>query len=92
MLLSKEISELAADLKEESRSRSYVRALMPEVVEDDSFWRMLVETFEIVRLRSVATQAPSWLLDTQTRRVLHHHERRERGDRNAACGWPATHV
>jgi hypothetical protein len=48
MLLSKEISEIAGDLKSESKSRSYVKALMPEVVEDDSFWRMLIEIFEIV--------------------------------------------
>jgi hypothetical protein len=48
MLLSKEISEIACDLKSESKSRSYVKALMPEVVEDDSFWRMLIEIFEIV--------------------------------------------
>jgi hypothetical protein len=48
MLLSKEISQIAGDLKGESKSRSYVRALMPEVVDDDSFWRMLIEIFEIV--------------------------------------------
>ncbi len=48
MLLSKEISEIAGDLKIESKSRSYVKALMPEVVGDDSFWRMLIEIFEIV--------------------------------------------
>jgi hypothetical protein len=48
MLLSKEISAIAIDLKDESRSRPYVKALMPEVVDDDSFWRMLLEIFEIV--------------------------------------------
>jgi hypothetical protein len=48
MLLSKEISELAVDLKDESKSRRYVSALLPQVVDDDSFWRMLIELFEIV--------------------------------------------
>jgi hypothetical protein len=48
MLLSKEISQIAIDLKDESKGRSYVKALMPEVVEDDGFWRMLIEIFEIV--------------------------------------------
>jgi hypothetical protein len=48
MLLSKEIAAVAIDLKNESRSRPYVRALMPEVVDDDAFWAMLIEIFEIV--------------------------------------------
>jgi hypothetical protein len=48
MLLSKEIAQIAIDLKEESKSRPYVKALMPDVVNDDSFWRMLIELFEIV--------------------------------------------
>jgi hypothetical protein len=48
MLLSKEIVEVAADLKAEAKGRPYVEVLMPEVVADDSFWRMLIELFEIV--------------------------------------------
>ena len=40
---SKEIAQVAADLKAKSKSRPYVKALMPYVVEDDSFWRMLIE-------------------------------------------------
>jgi hypothetical protein len=48
MLLSKEISQIARDLQDESKSRPYVRALMPEVVADETFWRMLIEILEIV--------------------------------------------
>jgi hypothetical protein len=48
MLLSKEIAIIAVDLENESKSRPYVRALIPEVVDDDTFWGMLVEMFEIV--------------------------------------------
>jgi hypothetical protein len=48
MLLSKEISAIAVDLRNESKARLYVRPLIPEVVDDDTFWGMLVEMFEIV--------------------------------------------
>ena len=48
MLLSKDIATVASDLKEEATRRPYVQALIPELVEDESFWRMLVEMFEIV--------------------------------------------
>ncbi len=48
MLLSKEIAAIGVDLRNESKSRPYVRALMPEVVDDDTFWGMLLEMFEIV--------------------------------------------
>ncbi|HTA40326.1 MAG TPA: hypothetical protein VK760_14680 [Candidatus Acidoferrales bacterium] len=48
MLLSKEIAKIAGEMREESKARPYVRALMPEVVADESFWRMLIEIFEIV--------------------------------------------
>jgi hypothetical protein len=48
MLLSKEISEIAIDLRKEAEGRPYVEMLMPAVVADDSFWRMLIEIFEIV--------------------------------------------
>jgi hypothetical protein len=48
MLLSKEIAQIADEMRDESKTRPYVRALMPEVVADESFWRMLIEIFEIV--------------------------------------------
>jgi capsular polysaccharide biosynthesis protein len=48
MLLSKEIAEVANDLKEEAIRRPYVGRLIPAVVHDDSFWRMLLELLEIV--------------------------------------------
>lgn len=48
MLLSKEVMTVADDLKKEAASRPYVALLMPEIVAEDSFWRMLVEMFEIV--------------------------------------------
>ncbi len=63
MLLSREIAQVAADLKEESRSRPYVKTLMPEVVDDDSFWRMLIEIFEIVLHRRGYVIAKRELLD-----------------------------
>jgi hypothetical protein len=48
MLLSKEITEVAADLKAEASGRPYVKMLMPAVVSDDGFWCMIIELFEIV--------------------------------------------
>ena len=48
MLLSKEIAQIATEMREESKTRPYVSVLMPEVVADESFWRMLIEIFEIV--------------------------------------------
>jgi hypothetical protein len=63
MLLSKEISQVASDLKGESKARPYVRALMPEVVDDDSFWRMLIEMFEIVLHRRGYVVVKRALLD-----------------------------
>jgi len=48
MLLSKEIAEIAVEMRDESKARPYVRVLMPEAVADESFWRMLIEIFEIV--------------------------------------------
>jgi hypothetical protein len=48
MLLSKEVSEMAADLRDEAAGRPYVALLVPEVAADENFWKMLVELFEIV--------------------------------------------
>jgi hypothetical protein len=43
MPLSKESAMIARDLKAESAHRPYVATLMPAVVEDDGFWRIIVE-------------------------------------------------
>ena len=48
MLLSKEIAMVASDLKREPSGRSYVTQLMPEVVDEDGFWRIILELLEIV--------------------------------------------
>ena len=48
MLLSKQIMDLAQELREESAVRPYVRTLIPDVVDDKHFWTMIVEMLEIV--------------------------------------------
>lgn len=48
MLLSKQIADLARKLRDEASVRPYIRTLIPNVVEDDRFWAMVVELLEIV--------------------------------------------
>ena len=48
MLLSKEISQVAEDLGTEAKMRPYVRALIPSVIDDNDFWRLIIELVEIV--------------------------------------------
>ncbi len=48
MLLTKEIDEVAEDIQREALERSYVKCLMPEIVGEKHFWRVLVEMFVIV--------------------------------------------
>ena len=48
MLLAKQIARLAAELRNEAAGRKYVRALIPQVVEDEIFWSLILEMIEIV--------------------------------------------
>ena len=48
MLLTREIDDVAADLKKESQDRIYVRRLLPGIIDEDSFWRVIVEMLVIV--------------------------------------------
>ena len=48
MLLSKQIANLAAELRDEASRRPYVKTLIPQVAEDEVFWRLIVEMLELV--------------------------------------------
>jgi hypothetical protein len=48
MLLSNQINELAGDLQTEARRRPYLRAIIPDLVEDHVFWRLMLEVLEII--------------------------------------------
>ena len=48
MLLSKQIANLATELRDEATSRQYVKTLIPEVADDHLFWTVVVEMVEIV--------------------------------------------
>jgi hypothetical protein len=48
VLLSQQIGELARKLRAEAAGRPYVATLIPQVVDDETFWTMVVELLEIV--------------------------------------------
>ncbi|MDP9017991.1 MAG: hypothetical protein M3N19_06710 [Candidatus Eremiobacteraeota bacterium] len=48
MLLSNQIEELAQDLNHEFKMRPYARALVPQVIDDPDFWKLIMEVVEIV--------------------------------------------
>ncbi len=48
MLLSNQINELATDFQTEARRRPYFRAIIPDLVEDHVFWRLMLEVLEII--------------------------------------------
>jgi hypothetical protein len=48
MLLSKQIADLAVELCGEAAERKYVKALIPQVAQDQLFWAVVLEMVEII--------------------------------------------
>ena len=47
LLLSNQIDELAQDLNHEFKTRPYARALVPQVIDDHDFWKLVMEVVGI---------------------------------------------
>ena len=63
MLTQKEIAQVAQDLGEETRERTYVaRILAPEFVDEPQSWELLIEMLEVVLHRRGLYIAPANLL------------------------------